>query len=232
MVFKRRDRRSPVQIASEFVYPRGGWTRAFHYVKHRVRRLPDSPERIARGIGAGVFASFTPFYGLHFLVAAVVARLLNGNILAALSGTFFGNPLTYVPIGVVCLQTGHFLLGTKFHKGDTHGLMGKFTDAMGDLKNNFIAMFTDRVADWHGLSIFYNEVFFPYMIGGVLPGILAGVICSYLSLPLIRTYQQRRRDKIKAKFDEIKRLAETKPAVPLMNTLGSDQGLKKDSSDV
>jgi uncharacterized protein (DUF2062 family) len=232
VVFKRRDRRSPVQIASEFVYPRGGWTRAFHYVKHRVRRLPDSPERIARGIGAGVFASFTPFYGLHFLVAAVVARLLNGNILAALSGTFFGNPLTYVPIGVVCLQTGHFLLGTKFHKGDTHGLMGKFTDAMGDLKNNFIAMFTDRVADWHGLSIFYNEVFFPYMIGGVLPGILAGVICSYLSLPLIRTYQQRRRDKIKAKFDEIKRLAETKPAVPLMNTLGSDQGLKKDSSDV
>ncbi len=232
MVFKRRDRRSPVQIASEFVYPRGGWTRAFHYVKHRVRRLPDSPERIARGIGAGVFASFTPFYGLHFLVAAVVARLLNGNILAALSGTFFGNPLTYVPIGVVCLQTGHFLLGTKFHKGDTHGLMGKFTDAMGDLKNNFIAMFTDHVADWHGLSIFYNEVFFPYMIGGVLPGILAGVICSYLSLPLIRTYQQRRRDKIKAKFDEIKRLAETKSAVPLMNALGSDQGLKKDSSDV
>ncbi|WP_282120853.1 DUF2062 domain-containing protein [Ruegeria atlantica] len=232
MVFKRRDRRSPVQIASEFVYPRGGWTRAFHYVKHRVRRLPDSPERIARGIGAGVFASFTPFYGLHFLVAAVVARLLNGNILAALSGTFFGNPLTYVPIGVVCLQTGHFLLGTKFHKGDTHGLMGKFTDAMGDLKNNFIAMFTDRVADWHGLSIFYHEVFFPYMIGGVLPGILAGIICSYLSLPLIRTYQQRRRDKIKAKFDEIKRLAETKPAVPLMNALGSDQGLKKDSSDV
>ncbi len=232
MVFKRRDRRSPVQIASEFVYPRGGWTRAFHYVKHRVRRLPDSPERIARGIGAGVFASFTPFYGLHFLVAAVVARLLNGNILAALSGTFFGNPLTYVPIGVVCLQTGHFLLGTKFHKGDTHGLMGKFTDAMGDLKNNFIAMFTDRVADWHGLSIFYNEVFFPYMIGGVLPGILAGVICSYLSLPLIRTYQQRRRAKIKAKFEQIKRLAQAEAAVPASNPLGSASGTRKDSKDV
>ena len=70
------------------------------------------------------------------------------------------------------------------------------------------------------------------MIGGVLPGILAGVICSYLSLPLIRTYQQRRRDKIKAKFDEIKRLAETKPAVPQPNALGSDLGFKKDSSDV
>ncbi len=232
MVFKRRDRRSPVQIASEFVYPRGGWTRAFHYVKHRVRRLPDSPERIARGIGAGVFAAFTPFYGMHFVVAALLARLLNGNILAALSGTFFGNPLTYVPIGVICLQTGHFLLGTEFEKGETHGLMRKFARALGDLKDNFLSMFSDRVADWHGLSIFYHEVFYPYMIGGIIPGIVAGVVCYYLSLPVTRTYQQRRRAKIKAKFEEIKRLAESKPAASAANPIGSVESLEKESRDV
>jgi uncharacterized protein (DUF2062 family) len=232
VVFKRRDRRSPIQVASELVYPRGGWTRAFHYVKHRVRRLPDSPERIARGIGAGVFAAFTPFYGLHFLVAAIGARLINGNIVAALSGTFFGNPLTYVPIGVICLQTGHFLLGTEFEKSETRGLMGKFADAMGDLKNNFLAMFTDRVADWHGLGLFYREVFYPYMIGGILPGLLAGVICFYLSLPLIRTYQQRRRARIKAKFEQIKRLAESEADTSVEKVLASAQTVKKESRDV
>lgn len=221
MVFKRRDRRSPVQVASELVYPRGGWTRAFHYVKHRVRRLPDSPDRIARGIGAGVFASFTPFYGLHFLVAAIGARLIKGNILAALSGTFFGNPLTYVPIGVICLQTGHFLLGTEYEEGDTQGLMGKFADAIGDLKDNLLALFTDRVADWHGLGQFYDDVFYPYMIGGIIPGIVAGIICYYLSLPLILTYQQRRRAKIKAKFEEIKRLAGETSASPAPRSLRS-----------
>ncbi|MCX8952782.1 DUF2062 domain-containing protein [Ruegeria sp. NA] len=221
MVFKRRDRRSPVQVASELVYPRGGWTRAFHYVKHRVRRLPDSPDRIARGIGAGVFASFTPFYGLHFLVAAIGARLIKGNILAALSGTFFGNPLTYVPIGVICLQTGHFLLGTEYEEGDTQGLMGKFADAIGDLKDNLLALFTDRVADWHGLGQFYHDVFYPYMIGGIIPGIVAGIICYYLSLPLILTYQQRRRAKIKAKFEEIKRLAGETSASPAPRSLRS-----------
>ncbi|WP_209506219.1 MULTISPECIES: DUF2062 domain-containing protein [unclassified Ruegeria] len=221
MVFKRRDRRSPVQVASELVYPRGGWTRAFHYVKHRVRRLPDSPDRIARGIGAGVFASFTPFYGLHFLVAAIGARLIKGNILAALSGTFFGNPLTYVPIGVICLQTGHFLLGTEYEEGDTQGLMGKFADAIGDLKNNLLALFTDRVADWHGLGQFYDDVFYPYMIGGIIPGIVAGIICYYLSLPLILTYQLRRRAKIKAKFEEIKRLAGETTAGPAPRSLRS-----------
>ena len=93
MVFKRRDRRSIVQIVADFVYPRGGWGRAFEYVKHRVRRLPDTPEKISRGIWAGVFTTFTPFYGLHFLVAVLIARVMRGNILASLLGHVFRQPV-------------------------------------------------------------------------------------------------------------------------------------------
>ena len=60
----------------EFVWPRGGWGRAFHYVKHRMRRLPDTPEKIARGIFAGIVTAFTPLFGLHFLVAAIIAFIV------------------------------------------------------------------------------------------------------------------------------------------------------------
>lgn len=208
MVFRRRDRRSPLRALADFVWPRGGWGRAFLYVKHRVRRLPDSPERIARGIWAGVFTTFTPFYGLHFLVAAVIARLMNGNILASLSATFFGNPLTYVPIGVASLQTGHWLLGTEFDEEVDKSLVDKFLAAGGDLKDNLFALFMDQPADWQGLHLFYNEVFYPYMIGGIIPGIICATVCYMLSLPVIRVYQQRRRAKIKAKFEAIKQRAE------------------------
>ena len=169
---------------------------------------------------------------IHFFIAALLSRIFNGNLLASLSGTFFGNPLTYVPIGVVCLQTGHFLLGDDFEEEETHGLMDSFFKALSDLKNNFMAMFTGRDADWRGLSVFYDEVFFPYLIGGIFPGLIAGYICYYLSLPVVRTYQQRRRARIKAKFDEIKRLAETKAAVPVANPLGSGRNSGKESSDV
>ncbi|NSY39718.1 DUF2062 domain-containing protein [Leisingera sp. ANG59] len=208
MVFRRRDRRPPLRALADFLWPRGGWGRAFLYVKHRVRRLPDSPERIARGIWAGVFTTFTPFYGLHFFIAAFIARLMNGNILASLSATFFGNPLTYVPIGVASLQTGHWLLGTEFDQEVDKSLVGKFLAAGGDLKDNLIALFLDRPADWQGLRLFYNEVFYPYMIGGVIPGVIAATACYVLSLPVIRVYQQRRRAKIKAKFEAIKKRAE------------------------
>lgn len=205
MVFKRRDRR-PFHLAiGHFVYPRGGWKRAFHYVTHRVRRLPDSPERISRGIWAGVFTTFTPFYGLHFFIAAFIARIMQGNILASLMATFFGNPLTYVPIGVISLKTGHFLLGTEFDETAHRSFGGKFVDAGKDLRENFVALFTDVDADWSGLNLFYHEVFFPYMVGGLIPGVVAATIAYYLSVPLIRAYQHRRKGVIRAKFEAIRK---------------------------
>lgn len=204
MVFKRRDRKPILRAVWEFLWPRGGWTRAFHYVKHRLRRLPDSPGRISRGIWAGLFTTFTPFYGMHFIVAASIARVMNGNILAALMATFFGNPLTYVPIGVISLQTGNWLLGTEFHEGDRLSFGKKFVNAGRDLTHNFFSMFDEQKADWTRLHLFYDEVFFPYMIGGIIPGVIVATVGYYLSLPLIRAYQKRRRGVITAKFEALK----------------------------
>ena len=208
MVFRRRDRRPPLRAVAEFLWPRGGWGRAFLYVKHRVRRLPDNPERIARGIWAGLFTTFTPFYGVHFFVAALIARVMNGNLLAALSATFFGNPLTYVPIGVISLQTGHWLLGSQPVAEVDATLTDKFLAAGWDLWYNVYAYATGTPTDWTGLVIFYDEVFYPYMIGGLLPGVIVATVGYILSVPVIRTYQLRRRRKIKAKFDAIKKRAE------------------------
>ncbi len=210
MVFRRRDRRPILRSIGEFLWPRGGWARAFHYIKHRIRRLPDSPERISRGIWAGVFTTFTPFYTMHFLVAFLVARTMRGNVLASLMATFFGNPLTYVPIGVVSLKTGHFLLGTDFEEGSQRSFLGKFVDAEEDLRANLFALFSDREPDWHGLEIFFHEVFYPYLVGGLIPGAITATIIYYISVTFIRAYQKRRRKRIKAKFRAIKEKATEK----------------------
>ncbi|GGL70972.1 DUF2062 domain-containing protein [Wenxinia marina] len=203
MVFKRRDRRSVGRAALEALYPRGGWSRAFEYVKHRLRRLPDTPSKIGRGVWAGVFAAWTPFYGFHFIVAAVLARLMRGNILAALLGTFFGNPLTYVPIGVVALTTGHWILGTS-PTGDIEvGLGGKFAGAGRDLWHNFLAVFTPETAHWDRLAVFYDEVFLPYLIGGLVPGVIASTVVYYMIVPLIAAHQNRRKKILRNRLDKL-----------------------------
>lgn len=206
MVFKRRDKRPLWKILTEFFWPRGGWSRAAQYVRHRLHRLPDSPEKIARGIFAGVFTTFTPFYGLHFIFALILASILRGNVIAALLATFFGNPLTYVPIGVVSMKMGYFILGERGQSDDhiARSLGGKFMDAGDALKNNFLTLFNGQTSDWHSLRIFFNEVFFPYLVGGIIPGLIAGGTCYLLSAPLIRAYQQRRSGAIKAKLAALK----------------------------
>ena len=204
MVFKRRDRRPIWQIVLDFIYPRGGWLRAFEYVKHRVRRLPDTPEKIARGIGAGVFTTFTPFFGLHFLVAFLIARLFRGNVLAALMATFFGNPFTYVPIAATSLWFGHQILGIRPGRSSSTMSMGEqISGAWADLWRNFLAIFTPERMEWRGLKVFYDDFLFPFMIGGVVPGLVAGAICYYVSVPLIRAYQKRRRNQLQAKLRQL-----------------------------
>lgn len=213
MVFKRRDRRPIWLMAFEFFWPRGGWGRAFTYVKHRMRRLPDTPEKIARGIFAGVFTVFTPFYGMHFVVAALVAFIVRGNLLAALLATFVGNPLTYVPIAVLSTQIGLILLGRHPDAaGDGDTFVHKFLFAAEDLKNNVIALFTDVDADWTALTIFYHDIFYPYMIGGIIPGVIAALAAYYLSVPLIRAYQARRRGALKKKLAAIRAKADASKA--------------------
>jgi len=210
LVFKRREKLGFARKVKGFLYPKGGWVRAFEYVKLRLRRLPDSPEKIARGIWAGVFTAFTPFYGLHFIFAAALAFFMRGNVIASLLATFFGNPLTYFPIGVVSLQSGYFILGIRPRDDIERSLGGRFVDASADLWHNFKALFTDDVARWGGLARFWDDVFFPYLIGGIVPGIIAATLVYYLSVPVIRAYQNRRRGRLRSKLAEIKQKAMSK----------------------
>ncbi len=206
-MFKRRDQRPWARILTEWVYPRGGWTRAFQYVQHRLSRLPGTPESIARGIFVGALTAFTPFFGIHFVIAAVLAKMVRGNILAALIGTFVGNPLTYVPIALVSLEFGHFMLGTEMRGRVEDGLFHKFGGALGDLWHNIQAVFTHERAHWDELHIFYDDVFFPWMVGGIIPGVICGIICYYLSVPVIRAYQKRRVARMQKKIRKMREQA-------------------------
>lgn len=204
MIFKRRDPKTFLRATAEMLWPRGGWARAFHYVKHRVQRLPDSPERIARGIWAGVFITFTPLFGFHFFFAVLIAKIMKGNILASLMATFVGNPLTFVFITLASLKTGHWMLGTELQEGELRALSRKFADAGSDLWHNFISIFTPAKMDWSGLAIFSRDVFYPYLMGGIVAGIFFATIAYYASVPVLRAYQKRRRGLIKQKFEALK----------------------------
>lgn len=198
MVFKRRKPRTYYEAVTESLYPKGGWTRAAWYVWHRLRRLPDPAHKISRGIACGVFVCFTPFFGLHFLIAAAMAWVVNGNVMAALLATFFGNPLTFPFIAAVSMELGSWMLGAPHVPLPM--LVTAFSDAAIELWRNLIAVFTPDVTHWDGLDRFYEQVFMPYLVGGILPGIATAAACYFLSNPVLAAYQKARVARLKKRF--------------------------------
>ena len=195
------------QVLTEIVYPRGGWRRAIEYVKLRLRRLPDTPEKIARGVFAGVVTAFTPFYGLHFVAAFILAKLVRGNVIAALLSSFVGNPLTYVPIAVISTKIGHGLLGSPVREGIDASMGHKFSGVGHDLWHNLAALFTAEKMDWSRLILFYDDLFLPFLIGGLVPGVILGLVFYVLIVPVIRAYQNHRRKVLRQKLDQLARRA-------------------------
>lgn len=203
MVFKRRTPRTWLQVFVQAFYPKGGWRRAVEYVVHRLRRLPDPPHKIARGVAAGVFVSFTPFFGFHFVFAAIIALMMQGNILAALLATFFGNPITFPFIAAMNLELGNWMLAMPDSVPLQH-VFAEFSRASVELWHNATALFTEEKAHWGSLGHFFWRVAWPYTVGGLIPGTIAGVICYMLTLPAVSAYQKRRVKKLKERFEKRK----------------------------
>lgn len=191
MVFKRRQPLSWAAWLREQVYPRGGFKRAIRYVMHRMRRVPDSPHRVARGVFVGSLVGFLPLPGLQFVAAWLAARLARGNLLAALLATFNTNPVTTPFFAVLAMTLGHWIMGIEAPL--TAEFIGRaFGSAGQDLWFNFLAMFGPREAHWEGLIQFWHEIYVPYFIGALGPGFVLSVISYYVTIPLVTAYQKAR----------------------------------------
>lgn len=175
----------------EQVYPRAGFKRSIRYVTLRMRRLPDQPHRVARGVFAGSLIGFLPLPGLQFLAAWGAARLARGNVLAALLATFNTNPVTTPFFAVLAMTLGHWILGIE--KPLSWDYIRSATETAGiDLWFNVKAIFSSTDARWDGLVQFWNEIYWPYFIGALGPGILLSAIAYYVTIPLVEAYQKAR----------------------------------------
>lgn len=78
----------------------------------RLLAIDDPPERTALAFSIGIFIAFSPFLGLHTILATLIAFLFRFNKIAIYSGTFINNPfLTLVPIIIASYGVGALLLG-------------------------------------------------------------------------------------------------------------------------
>lgn len=191
MVFKRRDKQSLLQRLRALFFPKKGWRRSLKYVSHRVKRLPDTPHKIALGAAIGIFVCFSPIFGVHMALALIIVYIARANLVASFITTVFGNPVTYPFIAALSLGVGRALLGMNAKDDDFQSLHSAFWQASTDLWQ-LIKSWVGLAERPDGLAEFLSNLFLPYLLGGTILGLTAGALTYILIKPIIRAYQIRR----------------------------------------
>lgn len=184
-MFKRRNKPPILSRIANFFWPRVGLKRSVKYIWHRIARISGSAHFITIGVVSGVFASWTPFVGFHFILAALIALALRGSLLASAIGTFFGNPISFPFIWISTYNIGGFLLG----------LDAKSEVDLSLPDGTMMLLFTNPALFGETLWGAIGPYFVPMLIGSLPPGLFTGVLFYFMLRPVITKYKERRREK-------------------------------------
>ena len=188
MLFRRRKPQGFFDRMRTALWPRRSFGRSFQYFIKRVLRLTATPHAIAAGVAAGVFSSWTPLLGFHFILAFAISYVLAGNMVAAAIGTAFGNPISFPFIWASTLKLGNIMIGIE--TGDNHKHI------------NLEALL--RHLD---VSQLWDPVIKPMLIGAIPPGLVTGIGFYILTYWTVRAFQTRRKSRLaeraKARIQEM-----------------------------
>ena len=152
----------------------------FRAAFRRLLALDDPPERTALAFSVGVFIAFSPFLGLHTLLATVLAFAFRFNKLAIYAGTFVNNPfLTLVPIIAISYALGALVMGRPValpEEGlallrEPHLLTGDY---------------------WRALSGHAWDLLVPFAVGGMALSVVCSLAAYPVTLRLLRANQRRK----------------------------------------
>jgi uncharacterized protein (DUF2062 family) len=181
-MFKRRTPRTRGEKFREFMWPSMGIKRLGLYYKHRMGRLPGTPQFIAKGMASGVAISFTPFVGLHMIMGTIACWLTRGSLLSMVLGSLLGGNLWTLPlIWVATFKLGRFMMGHKHW------------DSVGPVTQG------DLAVDKFSLQMLVDHpgrLLLPMTLGCLPMVFIAWIGTYYLTLEIVQKYQAARKHRI------------------------------------
>ncbi|HZN08515.1 MAG TPA: DUF2062 domain-containing protein [Pyrinomonadaceae bacterium] len=153
----------------------------FRAAFRRLLAIDDPPERTALAFTIGIFIAFSPFLGLHTIMATVIAFAFRFNKVAIYTGTFINNPfLTLVPIIIASYAVGAFVLGRPLHIPDEGIELLKDPHLFS--RDYYRRLF---VQSW-------NNIVWPFSVGGMILSVVCSLVAYPLTLWALRKHRLRR----------------------------------------
>jgi uncharacterized protein len=152
----------------------------FRAAFRRLLALDDPPERTALAFSIGVFIAFSPFLGLHTIMATAIAFAFRFNKIAIYTGTFINNPfLTLVPIIVVSYALGALVTGRPL------GLPAGGLELLSN-PHPFDGSY------WRALGSHVWDVLLPFAVGATLLSVVCSLAAYPVTLHLLRARHRRK----------------------------------------
>jgi uncharacterized protein len=133
----------------------------------------DTPERTAAAFALGVFLGFSPFLGLHTIVAVVLAFLLNLNRVSVLLGVYSNLPWVIAPYYAFATMMGAAIL--------------RVTPPT-DLQERLVELFDVSIAKaafWHELVRLLRPLLWPYTLGSLIGAALLAALAYRVALEFV-----------------------------------------------
>ena len=190
MPFGRKRKKSISLSILNFLKAFFHFSRTKKYISLSIKRMKGSPHELALGLATGLALSFTPFIGLHALLAILISWIIGGSMAAAIIGTLFGNPWTFPFIWILTYEIGQFFnYGLISYTVDFsfQNIKKEVTTLLGILKN--IIVFANINELKNNLE---NLKLIPFMIIGSIPLVIISWLTSYLIfLNIFKSYKKK-----------------------------------------
>lgn len=146
----------------------------------RLLAVDDPPERTALAFSIGIFIAFSPFLGLHTIMATLIAFLFRFNKIAIYTGTFVNNPfLTLVPIIAASYALGALLMGRPISLPEEGWRLLQEPHLL-------------TAAYWQQLFVHLWDIVLPFSIGGMALSVVLSLAAYPVTLKLLRARQRNK----------------------------------------
>jgi uncharacterized protein (DUF2062 family) len=135
--------------------------------------IHDSPQRTAAAYALGVFFGFSPFFGLHTILALLLAFRFNLNRVAVVLGVHTNLPWFIAPYYTITTLTAASVLGVRPPPGFAHRLRGLFE----------LSIFGRHF--WAGLGHLLHPLLWPYTLGSLVGAVVLSTLSYLVARPAI-----------------------------------------------
>lgn len=143
--------------------------RCSRHIYLRIIRIRATPKEISRGLALGIFIGCLPIIPFQLAVIIPLAILLRASKLASIIASFISNPINLIPFYMLLWYIGSSLFPTS------HTML-----------------FSKEQLTLINIIHQGGTMFLRMFLGGVILGIPLSLLVYYVSLPIIKRYQEKR----------------------------------------